>query len=178
MKGNENDNYAGSRFVHFFGKQPLCCSVSCCTMATKKDALYSSVNVFSTKVLIGDTLFYVSNWRRDRHFPWSSEPREGLAACTAKGVTSLLSYFETLSIGPTPGIEPATSRSAVNTFYRLRTDGGIYLTRTNNMTPWYIIRRILGRRFIVKHPANSERNERFCLSVVDTESNGLPPMKK
>ena len=93
-------HYAGSRFVHFFGKQPLCCSVSCCTMATKKDALYLSVNVFSTKVLVGDTIFYVSNWRRDRHFPWSSEPREGLAACTAKGVTSLLSYFKTLSIGP------------------------------------------------------------------------------
>ena len=34
----------------------------------KKKALYLSVNVFSTKVLIGDTIFYVSNWRRDRHF--------------------------------------------------------------------------------------------------------------
>ena len=37
--------------------------------------------------------FYVSNWKRDRHFTWSSEPREGLAACTAKGVPSFLSYF-------------------------------------------------------------------------------------
>ena len=44
---------------------------------------------------------------------WSSEPREGLAACSAKGVPSFLSYFKTLSIGPAPEIEPATSRSAV-----------------------------------------------------------------
>ena len=39
--------------------------------------------------------FYVSNWKQDRHFTWSSEPREGLAACTAKGVPSFLSYFKT-----------------------------------------------------------------------------------
>ena len=86
-----------------------------CTLCT----FYLSVNVFSTKVLIGDTIFYVSNWRRDRHFTWSSEPREGLACCSAKGVPSFLGYFKTLSIGPAPGIEPATSRSAVNTLYRL-----------------------------------------------------------
>ena len=55
----------------------------------------------------------VSYWRRDRHFTWSSEPREGLACCSAKGVPSFLGYFKTLSIGPAPGIEPATSRSAV-----------------------------------------------------------------
>ena len=80
---------------------------------------YLSVNVFSTKVLFGDTIFYVSNWRRDRHFTWSSEPREGLACCSAKGVPSFLSCFKTLSIGPAPGIEPATSRSAVNTLYEV-----------------------------------------------------------
>ena len=50
---------------------------------------------------------------RDRHFTWSSEPREGPAACRAKEVPSFLSYFKTLSISPAPGIEPATSRSAV-----------------------------------------------------------------
>ena len=44
---------------------------------------------------------------------WSSEPREGPAAFRAKGVPSFLSYFKTLSIGPAPRIEPATSRSAV-----------------------------------------------------------------
>ena len=38
---------------------------------------------------------------------WSSEP------CRAKIVPSFLSYFKTLSIGPTPGIEPATFPSTV-----------------------------------------------------------------
>ena len=68
--------------------------------------LYLSVNVFSTKVLIG-TIFH------DRHFMWSSEPREGPAACSAKGVPSFLSYFKTLSVGPVPRIEPSTSCFAV-----------------------------------------------------------------
>ena len=76
-----------------------------------------SVKVFSAKVLIEDTSFTSpSGDGRDRHFTWSSEPREGLAACSAKGVTSLLSYFKTLSIGPAPGIEPATIRSAGNRY--------------------------------------------------------------
>ena len=39
----------------------------------KKNALYLSVNVFSRKVLFGDTIF-----TRDRHFTWSSEPRESI----------------------------------------------------------------------------------------------------
>ena len=50
---------------------------------------------------------------RDPPFAWSTEPREGPAACRAKEVPSFLSYFKTLSIGAAPGIEPATSRSAV-----------------------------------------------------------------
>ena len=57
--------------------------------------------------------FYVSYWRRDRHFTWSSEPREGLAICKAKEVPSFLSYFKTLSIGLVSGIEFVTSHSAV-----------------------------------------------------------------
>jgi len=57
--------------------------------------------------------FCVSYKRLDRHFTWSSEPREGLAICRAKAVPSFLSYFKTLSIGPTQGIEPATSLSSV-----------------------------------------------------------------
>ena len=73
----------------------------------KKNALFLSVNVFSTKVLIRDYFL------RDCHFTWSSEPREGLPVCRAKGVPSFLSYFKTLCIDPAPGIEPATSRSAV-----------------------------------------------------------------
>ena len=65
---------------------------------------------------IGDTIFYVSYCRRDCHFAWSSEPRKGLTACSAKAVTSFFSYFKTLSVGPAPGIEHATSRSAVTRF--------------------------------------------------------------
>ena len=57
--------------------------------------------------------FCVSYWRRDCHFMWSSEPREGPAICRAKAVPSFLSYFKTLSIGLALGIEPPTSQSAV-----------------------------------------------------------------
>ena len=41
------------------------------------------------------------------------EPREGLAVYRAKETPSFLNYFKTLSIGPVPGIEQATSRSVV-----------------------------------------------------------------
>ena len=66
----------------------------------EEKALYLSVNLISTKVLIWDTIFYVSYWRRDRHFSWSSEPGEGLLVCRARNVPSFLSYFQTLSFGP------------------------------------------------------------------------------
>ena len=74
-----------------------------------------SNNVFSTKVLIGDTIFTSPTGDGTAILrAWSSEPREGLAARWAKEVPSFLSYFKTLSIGPASGIEPATSRSAVS----------------------------------------------------------------
>ena len=76
-------------------------------LTDKKNALYLSVNVFSRKVLIGDTILC------HRHFMWSSEPRKSLGACSAERVPSFLSYFKTLSIAPDVGIEPATSCSAV-----------------------------------------------------------------
>ena len=50
------------------------------------------------KYYLGTHIFYVSNWRRNCHFTWSSEPYEGLAACSVKGVPSFLSYFKTLNI--------------------------------------------------------------------------------
>jgi len=67
------------------------------------------------KFFLLETLFLrlLYSWRRDRHFTWPSERREGLAVCRAKAVPSFLIYFKTLSIGPVPGIEPANSRSAV-----------------------------------------------------------------
>ena len=80
-----------------------------------KNALYLSVNVISMKVLIGDTIFYVSNWRWGRHFMWSSESHEGLAICSARAVPILRPW---VLVRP-QGIEPATSHTAVNTLYRL-----------------------------------------------------------
>ena len=75
-----------------------------------------SVNAFSTKVLIHwGHYFYVSLRRQDCHFTWSSEPCEGLAVAGQRKfvLSSFLSYFKTLSIGPVPEIEPMTSQSAV-----------------------------------------------------------------
>ena len=70
----------------------------------KKNALYLSGNVFSTKVLTGDTIFTSPTGDRT----WSTEPRESLAACR---LHLIVSYFKALTIGPATGIEPVTSRS-------------------------------------------------------------------
>ena len=64
----------------------------------KWNPLYLSVNVFITKVLIGDTFFYVSYWRRGRHFTWSSEAREGPAAPQRKGSTLISQLFFRLRV--------------------------------------------------------------------------------
>ena len=77
----------------------------------KRKALNLSVNVFSTKVIIGDTIFTSTTAILRGH---ASEPRKGLAICSrAKVIPSFLSHFKILSIGPTPGIEIVTSHSAV-----------------------------------------------------------------
>ena len=71
-------------------------ALKCEVTKKKKNALYLSVNVFSMKVLIGDTiLHYIALY------------------CSAKEVPSFLSHFKTLSVGAAPGIEPMTSHSAV-----------------------------------------------------------------
>ena len=70
------------------------------------------MSVFSTKVLIGDTIFTFRTGDGTA-IGCSSEPGEDLPLCRAKGVPSFLSHFKTLSVGPIPGIELATSRSAV-----------------------------------------------------------------
>ena len=72
-----------------------------------KKALYLSLKVFRTKVLIGD-IFTSPTGDGTAIFTWSSEPREDLAACSAKSVPSLLSYFRTLRIGPAQGIKRST----------------------------------------------------------------------
>ena len=68
-------------------------------LSTFNKALYLSVNEFSTKALIGDTIFTSPTGDGT-----ATEPREGLAICRAKPVPSLLSHFKTLSIGSVPGI--------------------------------------------------------------------------
>ena len=66
-------------------------------------ALYLSVNVFSTKVLIGDTIFTSPD--RDGTAIWSGHSSD---AKRAKAVPSFLSHFKNSSVGPVPGIEPAS----------------------------------------------------------------------
>ena len=69
-------------------------------------AVYLSVNVFITKVLILlGTLFSCLLLETGPPFYVVI----CLAACREKVVPSFLSYFKTLSIGPVPGIEPMTS---------------------------------------------------------------------
>ena len=66
----------------------------------KRKALNLSVNVFSTKVIIGDTIFTSTTAILHGH---ASEPHKGLAICSrAKVIPSFLSHFKILSIGPTP----------------------------------------------------------------------------
>jgi len=59
-----------------------------------------SVNVFSTKILIGNTIF-------------TSPTGKESAICRAKEVPSFVDHFKTLSAGPVPVIEPLTSHFAV-----------------------------------------------------------------
>ena len=64
-----------------------------------KKALYLGVNEFSTKALIGDTIFTSPTGDGT-----ATESREGLAICRVKAVPSFLSHFKTLSVGSVPGI--------------------------------------------------------------------------
>ena len=78
-----------------------------------KNALYLGVNVFSTKVLIG-TLYFTSP-NGDGTTILRGHPGHAKVQPSA-GQRKYLHFsviFKTLRIGPAPGIEPATSRSAV-----------------------------------------------------------------
>ena len=72
--------------------------------------IYLSVNVFSTKVLIGKLFL------RDHNFTRSAETREVLAVCRTEVVPSFLSHLKTLSVGPSPGITQSTSRSTAKRY--------------------------------------------------------------
>ena len=62
-----------------------------------KNALCLSVNVFSTKALIGDTIFYVSNWRRASSR--RSDGGDGAKKCEQRKKNNLFStlFFSALS---------------------------------------------------------------------------------
>ena len=84
-----------------------------CVCTKKKNALYLSVNVFSTKVLIG-TLYFTSP-NGDGTAILRGHPSHAKVQPPA-GQRKYLHFsviFKTLSIGPAAGIELATSRSAV-----------------------------------------------------------------
>ena len=102
----------------------------------KRKALYLGVNVFNTKVLIGDTIFYVSYWRRDRHFTWSSEPREVLPDCRAKELPSFLSYFlrpwVLVRLRETNPRPPALQSSALPTELTLPRIPNYFASKTKN----------------------------------------------
>ena len=71
------------------------------------------MHVFSTEVLFGDTILTSPTGDGTAILRDHPSDARGPGCCSGKGVPSFLSDFKTLSIGPTPGIEPATSRSAV-----------------------------------------------------------------
>ena len=83
-------------------------------LRVQKSALFECQCIKHESINCGH-YFYVSYWRWGRHFAWSSEPRKGTSSrLQCKGSTFIfLSYFKTLSVGPLPGIEPGSSRSAV-----------------------------------------------------------------
>ena len=62
----------------------------------KKMHFFLSCNVFSTKVLIGDTIYTSPTGEGTAISTWSSEPGEGPATCSAKTVPSFFRYFKTL----------------------------------------------------------------------------------
>ena len=71
-----------------------------------------SNNVFSTKVLIWDTIF-MSPTGDTTAILHGHLRHTKVVACSAKGIPLFLSYFETMSIGPVPGIKPTSFHSAV-----------------------------------------------------------------
>ena len=70
----------------------------------KQNALYLSVNVLCTKVVIGGTIFMSPTGDGTAILRGHLRPRESPAACSAKVVPLFVSHFTTLSIGLDPGI--------------------------------------------------------------------------
>ena len=74
----------------------------------KNKTIFLSVNVFSTKVLIEDTIFVSPTGDGPAIFYVVirlASSHKDLAVCKAKKFPSFFSHFKTLNIGPTLGIE-------------------------------------------------------------------------
>ena len=102
-------------FIIETGYFRYCCSLAKFrTCLTWENALYLSVNVFSTQFLVECTILTSprGDWIRAIS-SWSYEPLNGLAIYkAAKALSSICSYFKT-EYWYAQGIEPATSHSAV-----------------------------------------------------------------
>ena len=91
-----------------------------------KNPLNLNVNVFSTKVLIGNIEYFCFSYRRrDLHVTWTAEPREGLAVCRAKsaGTCVLIRPWES---NPRQGSKYNIPRS-INRKSNKRSSNVIYL---------------------------------------------------
>ena len=92
----------------FLKKENKLSSGLCYRQLRKKKALYLIwASMYSARKYWLGTIFdfYVSYWRRDRHFTWSSEPREGLTACSTKEVPSQF----TVILRPWVSVRPRVS---------------------------------------------------------------------
>ena len=79
-----------------------------------KKALNLSFNVFSTKGLIGDTIFTSPTGDETTILRGQHSQAKVLPLAVQREYPHFSLYFKTLSIGPVPGIEPAISRCAIN----------------------------------------------------------------
>ena len=87
----------------------------------EKNALCLNVNVFSTKVLRRGTIFTSPAGDRTAILRGqrTTEPREGPAACSAKGVPSFLSYFQDPEYWSGPGNRTRDLPLCSQALYRL-----------------------------------------------------------
>ena len=109
-------------------------SFSTCTL---RFALFTWVSMyFSTKVLIGGTIFTSPSGDGTAICTWSSEPREGLAACSAKEVLSFLSHFKTRSNDGSDGTKAIGLLSRTKTLHVHHAFFVLFLCRHYTTTTW------------------------------------------
>ena len=88
----------------------------------KENALYLSVNILSSKVLIGYIIFTSASRELGPPFYVVMIIRAMRGCNCLQALTSFLSYFKILIIGRVLGIEPTTFRSVVKRAQKFHTD--------------------------------------------------------